>query len=281
MKCYMCPRKCGVDRKLSQGFCGEKDKIRIAKTISHFMWEEPPVSGEKGTYAIFFSGCNLRCSYCQNYKISRGGVGKEYTVDEFVELLKEIDKTDNDSIDLITPTHFVDYIIQAFDIYKPKKKIVYNTSGYESQQTIKKIANYVDIFLPDFKYCDPSLSLKLSRAEDYFEVASCAIKLMSQLKENVYENDSLKQGVIIRHLVLPENVKDSIKILDFISQNIKDPIISLMSQFIPSGELKNGRKINNLEYKTVLSHANKLGLNEGYFQELSSSSEDYIPNFDE
>ena len=279
MRCEMCPRKCGIDREKFPGFCGERDKIRIAKIIHNFMWEEPPVSKDKGTCAIFFSGCNLRCSYCQNYKISRGGIGKEYTIEEFANLLKEIDKTDDESIDLITPTHFVYYIIKALEIYTPKKPIVYNTSGYESVEMIEKIAPYISIFLPDFKYFDEELSKKYSKAPDYFNVALKAIKTMNKLKPNKFENGELVEGVIIRHMVLPGCAKDSVKILEAISKNINDPVISLMSQFTPSGEEKKGRKISNLEYKVVLAAAKRLNLTKGYFQDLTAADENFIPEF--
>ena len=279
MNCNICQRKCNVDRKESLGFCREGDKIRIAKIIDNFKWEEPPVSGTNGTCAIFFSGCNLKCSFCQNYKISRGNVGSHFTVSEFVELLKKIDESNNESIDFITPTHFTSQILEALKIYRPKKRIVWNSSGYESVESIEKIAAYVDIFLPDFKYFSPELSLKYSSAKDYFKIASKAIKRMSELKPNKFENGQLVQGVIIRHLVLPNHAKDSFKILDFIKENIESPVIAVMSQFIPSGENKEGRRLSILEYKAVLSHIKKLGLSEGFIQELSSADEDYIPDF--
>lgn len=279
MKCFMCPRKCGVDREKQNGFCGEGNKIRIAKIIPNFMWEEPPISGNKGTFAIFFSGCNLRCSFCQNYKISRGSIGIQYSVKEFVKVLRDADQSDSETIDLITPTHFAEYILQAFKIYKPQKRVVYNTSAYENEEMIEKLAPYISIFLPDFKYYSKDLSFHFSKAEDYFEVALKAIKKMSELKPNVYDNQNLVEGLIIRHLVLPSQAKDSIKILEEISKNIKDPIISLMSQFTPSGEEKEGRKILKLEYKAVLAAAKKLNLNKGFFQDLESSDEGFIPEF--
>ena len=279
MNCNVCPRKCNVDRRKILGICQEGNEIRIAKIINNFKWEEPPISRKNGTCAIFFSGCNLKCSFCQNYKISRGSVGKLYTLEEFVELLKKIDLSDNETIDLITPTHFTEQLIEAFKIYKPKKRIIWNSSGYENVESIEKLAAYIDIFLPDFKYCSPALSFQYSKAKDYFEVASKAIKKMSELKPNKFKDGELIQGVIIRHLVLPEHAKDSFKIFDFIKENIQDPIISVMSQFVPSGENKEGRKLSIIEYKAVLSHINKLGLSKGYFQELSSSNENYIPDF--
>mgnify|MGYP003571462952 CR=1 FL=1 len=275
----MCPRLCRVDRSKTLGFCGERNKIRIAKVIHNFMWEEPYITLKNGTCAIFFSGCNLKCSFCQNYKISRGGIGKSYSINQFVNLLKEIDSGSDETIDLITPTHFSYYILKALKIYRPKKKIIYNTSGYENEKIIKKLAKYVDIFLPDFKYFDSALSKKYSNCEDYFAISSKVIKLMTKLKPNIFKNGNLEQGVIIRHLILPDQTKDSLAILQYIKDNVKDPIISLMSQYTPSGEKKEGRKLLNLEYKVVLNKAKKLGLNKGFFQDMSASDENFIPEF--
>lgn len=279
MICRQCPRNCGVDREKELGFCKEGKKIRIAKIIDNFMWEEPPVSGKNGTCAIFFSGCNLRCSYCQNYKISRGGVGKEYSAEEFARLLKKIDSSSNESIDLVTPTHFSNQLIRAFKIYKPKKKVIYNTSGYESLETIKEISPFVDIFLTDFKYFDENLAKRFSFAGDYREKAVTAIKAMHKYRSNVFINEILDKGVIIRHLVLPGQTKDSIDILRLIKIEFDDPVISLMSQYVPSGEEGIGRKLYALEYKIVLNEAKKIGLKKGFFQDLSSSSEKFIPHF--
>lgn len=279
MICRQCPRNCGVDREKELGFCKEGEKIRIAKIIDNFMWEEPPVSGKNGTCAIFFSGCNLRCNYCQNYKISRGGVGKEYSAEEFASLLEKIDSSSNESIDLVTPTHFSNQLISAFKIYKPKKKVIYNTSGYESLETIKEISPFVDIFLTDFKYFDEKLAKKFSFAGDYREKAVTAIKAMHKYSPNVFINEILDKGVIIRHLVLPGQTKDSIDILRLIKKEFDDPVISLMSQYVPSGEEGIGRKLYALEYKIVLNEAKKIGLKKGFFQDLSSSSEKFIPHF--
>ena len=253
--------------------------MRIAKIIDNFMWEEPDITGKNGTCAIFFSGCNLKCSFCQNYKISRGGVGDVYTTEKFVELLKKIDKSDNETIDLITPSHFYKQIVEAFEIYKPQKRVVWNSSGYETEEEIEEIAKYVDIFLPDFKYSNNDLSKKLSNAKDYFEVAGKVVKKMAELKPNVYKDGVLEQGVIIRHLVLPGEIENSLGVLEFIKQNIKDPVISLMAQFIPSGEKAIGRRLKPIEYKIVLNKAKSLGLEKGYIQELSASDKNFIPDF--
>lgn len=279
MKCNNCPRKCNIDRDKQIGYCGEGKNIRIAKIINNFMWEEPPITRNEGTCAIFFSGCSLKCSYCQNYKISRGGVGEEYSVEKFVELLKQIDQSENETIDLITPTHFAEEIYKAFQIYKPKKPIVWNSSGYENVEIIEKIAPYISIFLPDFKYGNNELALKLSNAKNYFEIAGEVICKMCELKPNKYQNKDLIEGVIIRHLILPGELENSIKILEFIKNNIKNPIVSVMSQFTPSGELAKGRRLKGLEYKIILKKVKELGLDKGFAQELESANENYIPNF--
>ena len=279
MKCFACPRKCGRDREKEIGFCGEGNQIRVAKIIHNFKWEEPPISKEKGTCAIFFSGCNLRCSYCQNYTISRGGRGSLYTIEEFAELLKKIDDSESETIDLITPTHFVDQLLEVFKIYKPKKKVIYNSSGYELEEQIEKIAPYVDIFLPDFKYADNNLAEQFSCCKNYFEVASKAVLKMCKLKSNVFKDGCLEQGVLIRHLVLPNQVQNSLRVFDFIKENIKNPYISIMSQFTPNGEMKEGRRILPLEYKLVLNHLKKIGLNDGFMQDMDAADEEYIPNF--
>jgi len=221
----------------------------------------------------------LKCSYCQNYKISRGGVGEEYSVEKFVELLKQIDQSENETIDLITPTHFAEEIYKAFQIYKPKKPIVWNSSGYENVEIIEKIAPYISIFLPDFKYGNNELALKLSNAKNYFEIAGEVICKMCELKPNKYQNKDLIEGVIIRHLILPGELENSIKILEFIKNNIKNPIVSVMSQFTPSGELAKGRRLKGLEYKIILKKVKELGLDKGFAQELESANENYIPNF--
>lgn len=279
MECVQCPRHCKIDRALRKGFCGESDKIRIAKIIENFKWEEPCISGEKGALAIFFSGCNLRCNFCQNYEISHKGKGKEYTPQEFCELLKSFDQTQYDSIDLVTPTQFSLELVSAFKGFKKTIPVVFNSNAYESEETIVKLAEFVDVFLVDLKFFDSALSARLAGAPNYFEVASTAIKLMNKLKPNKFENGILKQGVLIRHLILPGQVRDSIKLLDFIKAEIENPLVSIMSQFTPIGRGELQRKITPLELKTVLAHAEKLGLTEGYFQDLESADECFIPNF--
>lgn len=279
MICNQCPRKCNIDRKQAKGFCNEGQNIRISKIIENFEWEEPCISGKKGTLAIFFSGCNLRCNFCQNYEISHIGKGQEYSKEEFLKLLRSFDYSKFDSVDFITPSQFSLQILATLREVEIPVPIVWNSNGYESEAVIEAISKYIDVFLVDFKFYDKGLSRTLSSADNYFEVASKVVKLMSELKPNKVADDLLKQGVVIRHLILPGQVKDSIKILDYIHNNIKDPIISLMSQFTPNGRGELNRKITPLEYKTVLAHAERLGLSNGYFQEFTSADTCFIPKF--
>ncbi len=278
-RCFDCPRNCGIDRSQSVGYCREGAKIRVAKIIENFMWEEPCISGDKGALAIFFSGCNLKCSFCQNREISHVGKGDLFTPQEFRKLLLSFDLSKFSSIDLITPTHFSSALIEALSGLSLPVPVVWNSSGYEKVETLEKLAGVVDVFLPDFKYADNSLALTLSKAGDYFEVASRAIIKMRELKpKNIIKNGVMQEGVLIRHLVLPSHTADSKKILDFIKANISSPAVSIMSQFIPlSGDFE--RRLYPLEYKAVLSHASKLGLNEGYTQDFASADEVFIPEF--
>ena len=277
MLCKLCPRNCNIDRGVQKGFCGESNKLRVAKIIENFMWEEPCVSGDKGALAIFFSGCNLRCDFCQNYELSHIGKGREYTVDEFCKLIEGYDLNRFSSIDLISPSQFSDLIAKALQKLAPPIPVVYNTNSYEKVEAIKQIAPYVDIFLPDLKFYDRQIAMH-SGASDYFEVASKAIIAMAEEKPNRFKDNDLVQGVLIRHLILPGCVKDSLKLLEFIKTNIKDPVVSIMSQFTPTGR-GFSRRITPLELKTVLAHAQKLGLDKGYFQDLDSANSQFIPKF--
>ena len=280
MLCYDCPRECGVNRDERVGFCGCKNKIFVSKIIENFMWEEPCISGQKGALAIFFAGCNLRCEFCQNYKISHCQNGKEYSPEEFRSLLESLDLSTFSCIDLITPTHFSSLIIEALKGFKSPIPIVWNSSGYEKEEMIESVAQVVDVFLPDFKYFDEELSEKYSKAKDYFAVASKAVKMMRKCKpQEVFKDDVLQEGVLIRHLVLPSHKENSIKVLDFIKKEIASPFISLMSQFTPTEKSSISRKVYPLEYKIVCAHAVKLGLDRGYMQGFDSSTEDFIPQF--
>ena len=280
MLCYDCPRNCGVDRSKAKGFCQADDKIAVAKVIENFMWEEPCISGEKGALAIFFGGCNLKCEFCQNHKISHTQIGQKYSPQEFRLFLSSFDLKKYSAIDLITPTHYSSLLIEALAGVDSPIPIVWNSSGYEKEEMIEKLSSVVDVFMPDLKYFDRQLSKKLSKAENYFECASKAIKTMRKCKpNNVFENGVLQEGVLIRHLVLPGQTEDSVKLLQFIKDEISNPLISLMCQFTPTENSSIKRKILPLEYKRVLAYAEKLGLNDGYFQGQDSADEGFIPEF--
>lgn len=283
MKCELCPRKCGVKREENAGFCGVKT-LKVARVMLH-MWEEPIISVGKGSGAIFFSGCNLKCLYCQNFEISHQAKGNEISPKDLAEIFKDLERRGAANINLVTPTHFAYEIVEALEIYRPKIPIVWNTSGYEEVETIKKISKYVDVYLTDLKYFSSELSKNFSNAENYFEKASKAILEMRKAQpKDVVENGVMKKGLIVRHLVLPGCVKDSIKVLDWIKENLgSETYLSLMNQYTPCYKASENellkRKIKPLEYKVAQAHALKLGFENGFFQEPQSASKKYIPKF--
>ena len=286
--CTLCPRQCGIDRYNRTGFCGEKAVIRAAKAYLH-MWEEPCISGTNGSGTVFFSGCCLKCKFCQNYKISCEGQGKEISIDRLAEIFLELQEKGAHNINLVSPTQFVPQIIEALDLCSGKLNIpiVYNTGGYERVETLKILEGYVDIYLPDFKYYDNELAKKYSSAENYFEVVTAALKEMYRQvgRYKLDENGIMQSGLVIRHLTLPTHRHDSVKVLEWIAENLpKDEIlISLMSQYTPfyrSDEFKElSRRISTFEYNFVLDKAQELGL-DGFMQEKSSAKEEYTPDFD-
>ncbi len=276
--CENCPRHCKCNRTRNMGFCGEQQTMRIAKIIKHFKWEEPCLCTDGGTLAIFFSGCNLKCDYCQNIDISRGGVGELYSPEKLAELIKKEQET-HSSIDLITPTHFLDQLEKTFSLFDKKVPVIWNTSGYESVENIEKISKFVDIFLTDLKYSNNDLALKFSKCSDYLTVSLPAIKKMCELKKDVFEGEKLKQGVVIRHLVLPNFTKNSIEVLDLVKEHFPNRMISVMSQFTPNGHGLLNRKLNPIEYKAVLLHLEKLGLKNGFIQDFESADCDFVPKF--
>lgn len=289
MNCNICPRKCNIDRKTHTGACKMGSEVIISKIMLH-MWEEPPISGTQGSGAIFFSGCSLGCVYCQNKDISRGSVGKSYTVKELAQAMLDLQAQGAHNINLVTPTHYAREIREALDLIKGQLQIpvVYNTSGYELETEIAKMQGYVDVFLTDFKYFSADLSRKYSRAPDYFEVAIGALSKMLEIAGECEfdENGIIKKGVIVRHLVLPGQRQDSFKILDAIYKKCGTECLklSIMGQYTPDfcdpeyKELK--RRLTTFEYESVVSYASELGF-DGYIQDLSSASKCYTPNFKE
>ena len=288
-RCSLCPRVCQVDRSKTDGFCKSSDKIKVARAALHY-WEEPCISGMDGSGTVFFSGCNLNCVFCQNYNISNDCFGKEISVDRLGEIFIELQDKGANNINLVTAVQYVPSIIEALDKVKHKLNIpvVYNSGGYESVETLELLKDYVDIYLPDIKYFDSEISKKYSRAEDYFKRATEAVLSMidnaGELKFN--EKGIMQRGVIVRHMVLPSHYKDSIKILNWINENLpKDKfLISLMSQYTPFYKAEKypeiNRRVTTFEYNKVVDEALKLGLDKGYLQEKTSAKEEYTPPFD-
>ncbi len=281
--CYLCPNKCGVNRKIQNGICGADDNIRIAKFYLH-KFEEPIISGSNGSGTVFFSGCSLKCVFCQNSVISHENKGKIITTNELADIFKKLEHMGAHNINLVNPTHFADKIVQALEIYKPNIPIVYNTHGYENLGILKEIDKYIDVYLPDLKYKSSDISSRYSKRSDYFDVASKAITFMAK-KPIKFDNDGLiKSGTVVRHLVLPMNTTDSKAVLDFLS-GIKDEIyLNVMSQYTPFGKIENypelKRKITKREYDSVIDYALSLGFKNMFYQKLKSASELYIPTWD-
>lgn len=282
--CDNCPRHCRVDRNVQKGYCGE-GRLKVARASLH-LWEEPLISGDKGSGTVFFSGCNLKCVYCQNYDISRGK-GTVITVKELADIFRRLEEAGAHNINLVTGTHFADDIVEAFGIYRPKIPVVYNCGGYESERTLEKLKDVVDVFLPDLKYSDDGLAKRYSNAPDYFEVCSRAILKMRELcPEDIVKDGLMQKGMIIRHLVLPDAIQNTKGVLDFIADKLgKSTYVSLMGQYLPCGQAQKypplDRKLKPIEYKIAVSYAEKLGLDNTFIQELGSADESFIPDFDQ
>lgn len=280
MKCYLCPNMCGVDRAVERGKCLAGEKAVVNRAARHF-YEEPPISGVKGSGTVFFGGCVMRCEFCQNYEISRAPEGKEYTPEELAALYRRLEREGAHNINLVTPTQWSREIRASLDVYRPAVPVVYNTSGYERREIIREMSDYADVFLPDFKYSDEALGRKLSLRADYPRTALDAIEEMLKAKPPVYENGLIKRGVIIRHLVLPGFVRNSIEALDMLAERFgKDITLSLMSQFTPVTGRTITRKLKPIEYKAVVAHAEKLGIADIYIQTADSASEEFIPKWE-
>lgn len=284
MNCNLCPNKCNIDRATKNGECGVGENLRIAKFYLH-PFEEPFISGKNGSGTVFFCGCSLKCVFCQNYELSRNLRGKDISVEELANIFKKLQDMGASNINLVSPTHYVDKIILALKIFKPSIPVVYNTHGYERPETIRALFDYVDIFLPDIKFYSPELSLRYTGKKDYFKVTSKAVSLMAEKPLIFDEKGMLKSGTIVRHLVLPQGVIDSKKILDWFSQNLNGKTyINVMSQYTPFGEIDNfpelKRSLTKREYDRVLDYANSLGIENLLYQEMQSANEKYIPNWD-
>ena len=284
--CTLCPRRCGVDRtKGGRGFCGMPDKLYAARASAHY-WEEPVISGSFGSGAIFFSGCTLRCAFCQNYAISDENFGRELTPQALRAAMERLIDEGVQNINLVTPTHFLPSILPALEPKLPVP-VVYNCGGYESVETLRQLEGKIDVYLPDFKYSDNALAKRLSAAPDYYETAAAAIlEMYRQVGRPVIEDEQMTRGVLLRHLVLPGFVDNSLGVLDWIAENFRsgDILVSLMSQYVPMGKAKAmpplDRRITETEYDAVLSYMELLGIEDGFTQDFSAATSDYTPEFD-
>lgn len=288
-KCNICPLKCGVNRNKYSGRCGASKDVEIALASLHY-FEEPCISGKNGSGTVFFSNCNLKCVYCQNYKISHKGFGKKISVSHLADIFLSQQKKGANNINLVTPTMYVPHIITAIKIAKQKGlniPIIYNSSGYESIDTIKLLNGYIDVYLPDFKYYFSDIAKKYSNVENYFEIASSAIlEMYKQVGDPVFdENGLIKRGMIIRHMILPNNVENSRMVLKWIKENLSNKVyISVMAQYFPTYKAceypEINRKITKEELELVWEYASSLGFENGFIQELGEHEEEYVPNFD-
>ncbi len=285
-KCYACPRACGVERDKRIGFCGGGLLPKVSKVMLH-RFEEPVISGTKGSGAIFFGGCSLRCVFCQNVSISHGNKGKEMSVDELVTVMLSLQEKGAHNINLVTASHYINQIVPALEKAKRTLTIpvVFNSSGYENVDSVRRLDGLVDVYLPDFKYCDSALSAKFSSAPNYCEIAQTAIAEMVRQQPKVEINDGLiKKGVIIRHLVLPGHRDDSKAVLEIIKRLFPNALVSIMRQYTPSFNksefIELNRKVTSFEYDDVVKYAVELEL-DGFLQDKGCESDVFTPDFEE
>ena len=294
--CTLCPRKCGINRSISNispensrlGYCGQTDRVKLARAALHY-YEEPCISGNKGSGAVFFSGCNLGCVFCQNQSISHENYGKEISVERLAAIFKELQKKSAHNINLVTPTHFVPLIIEAVKLARSEGlsiPIIYNTSSYETCENIQLLDGYVDIYLPDFKYWDNELASKYSNAKNYRDFAIKSIDMMiAQKPVQKYDDDGIMQeGVIVRHMILPGHTKDSMRIIEYLYKTYGNSIsLSLLSQYTPLKHVEKypelNRKITKREYNKVVDYALSLGVSNAFIQEGDAVGESFIPDF--
>ena len=289
-KCEICPHECGINRTKNQiGRCKSTDKIKIALYSIH-KFEEPCISGGNGSGTVFFSNCNLNCIYCQNYEISQEGKGKEISVEELADIFIKQQNRKAENINLVTPTSYTLQIIETIKIAKKKGlkiPIIYNTNAYEKVETLKLLEGYVDVYLPDLKYYDDELGKRYSRVDKYFEIAVKAIKEMYRQvgSPKLDERGMIKSGLMIRHLILPNNIENSKKILKWIKENIDENVyIDIMAQYFPTYKAKESkdlnRKLTKEEYKEIEEYVYDLNIKNGYMQDLGEHEEEYVPKWE-
>lgn len=285
MKCSVCPRECNAERKSEHGFCGVGESFKVARAAPHF-WEEPCISGSRGSGTVFFSGCNLGCVYCQNYEVSHGAFGKEVSEKELMKVFDLLIEKGVHNLNLVTPTHYAPMLAKVLKEYNSPVPIIWNSSGYEKAETLKMLEGLVDIYLPDIKYFDSAPALKYSGAENYFEVASAAVLEMFRQVGSIKtdENGIAQSGIIIRHMVLPGNISQAVKVFSWVRENLpSETYISVMRQYTPFGKAKEmppiNRKLSAREYAIVKEKILALGFENCFFQGKESSTEEFIPNF--
>lgn len=287
-RCEICPRKCGIERlgNIGEGFCSMGSTMRVALASLH-KWEEPPISGANGSGTIFFAGCSLGCVYCQNREISSEGTkyGRAVSPKELCGIMRSLEDKGAHNISFVTGTHYTPFIIEALEIYRPSVPLVWNSSGYENTEYIDALGKYIDIWLPDYKYALKETAAKYSNAPDYPIVALEAIKRMrSFAPQDVFEDGLMKEGMIIRHLLLPDNLRNSVAALRAICRELPHTLISVMSQYTPVGDIAKdfpelGRTVSQKEYEKLLDEAQNLGI-DGFMQDGEAASESFIPKWD-
>ncbi|NBJ91228.1 radical SAM protein [Parablautia muri] len=291
--CNLCPRECQARRKDGQmGYCLSDNRIFVARAALH-MWEEPCISGEKGSGTVFFSGCSLRCVYCQNYEIAAGKRGRQVSVTELAEIFLELQAKGAANINLVTPDHYIDQIASAVLAARDMGltlPMVYNGSGYEKREVIKNLTGIVDVFLTDFKYMDEDLAEKYSKAPDYPSVAAAALEEMMQIAGEAAfdEKGMMQKGIIVRHLILPGHKKNAKAVVKYLYETYKDRIyLSLMNQYTPFAKVMEDsdhkelcRKVTKREYEAVVAYAIDLGVKNAFIQEGDTARESFVPQFD-
>lgn len=291
IECKVCPHNCKVNRTNNEiGRCRASDKVKIALASLHY-YEEPCISGAKGSGAVFFSNCNMNCKFCQNHEISVEGKGKEITIEELADTFLDLQQKEANNINLVTPTIYAYQIIEAIKIAKNKGlkiPIIYNSNGYENIDTLKKLESYIDVYLPDLKYYYDDIAIKYSGIRNYFTVATEAIKEMYRQvgAPKLNENGIIQKGLIIRHLVLPNNIENSKKVLNWIKNNIDENVyVSIMAQYFPCYKAKNindlNRKLTIEEYEEIENFVYELDISNGYMQDLGEHEEEYVPDFNQ
>lgn len=296
-ECKLCPRKCGVNRSDGmRGYCGENKSVRVARAALH-MWEEPCISGERGSGTVFFTGCPLKCVFCQNGVIATSKAGKDVSIERLAEIYLRLQDKGANNINLVTATHFIPQVAKSLEIAKGHGlniPVVYNTGGYESVESLKLLSGLVDVYLPDMKYYSETLSARYSNAKDYFKVAKEALnEMFLQVKRPVFasfgegiEEGIMKKGIIVRHLVLPGQTEDSKKVLKYLHDTYGDDIfISIMNQYTPMEGIgykypELNRKLTDREYDEVVDFAIEIGIENGFIQEGETAKESFIPSFD-